>query len=292
MKNMRIILFSNPPLALPILEELERANILPTLLVTMPDSQGRRGSGTIPAVTKEWAMERDIDCLQPESIDDEILQDILFNSEWDLGIVASYGHIIPSNILSLPKHGFLNIHPSLLPKYRGASPIRSIILKNDKDAVGVTIISMDEKMDHGPIVAQAKVEMEEWPLKATLLEDLLAREGGKLLAEIIPEWSEGKIVPVEQEHSKASFTTKLAKEDGLLNLSDNAYQNYLKFCALEGWPGVYFFENRNSKQVRIKITDAKFVHTKGSAPDVGEFRVLRITPEGKREMLYRDFKTN
>jgi methionyl-tRNA formyltransferase len=277
----RFVFFGNPPLALPVLDELEKSGISPALLVTMPDPKERRGSDTTIAITKEWADKKGIDCIQPESIDDEILHDALCNSEWDVFVIASYGHIIPAYILDMPKYGALNIHPSLLPKYRGASPVRSIILDDNKNAIGVTIIKMDEKMDHGPIIAQASVQLEEWPQTALLLEELLAREGGKLLAEVLQQWIGGKIEPEEQEHDKASYTKKIIKEDGLIDLSEGAYTNYLKFCAFAGWPGVYFFMEKNGKRMRVKITDAEF--------DKGEFRVLRVIPEGKREMDYGDF---
>jgi methionyl-tRNA formyltransferase len=279
--TMRFVFFGNPPLALPVLVELERASITPAIVVTMSDPKERRGSGITTALTKEWADERGVDCLQPESIDDEDLQAALCNSEWDVFVVASYGHILPADILDMPRYGALNIHPSLLPKYRGASPVRSMILNDDKDAAGITIIQMDERMDHGPIIAQASVTLEEWPVRATLLENLLAQEGGKLLAEVLPQWIKRKIDSVEQEHGNASYTKKITKEDGLIDLSDDAYKNYLKFCAFAGWPGVYFFTEKNGKKVRVKITDAELA--------LGEFRVLRVIPEGKREVDYDQF---
>ncbi len=228
-----------------------------------------------------WAEERNIDVLQPEKLDaTDAEAEILLNSEWDLFIVAGYGKFLPSNLLSIPKYGTLNVHPSLLPKFRGPSPIETQIL-NDAKEVGVSIILLDEEVDHGPILAQAAITPEPWPFKRSMLEDLLWHEGGKLLAEAIPLLVEGSLPAEPQNHTEATFTEKLKKEDGLVDLEGDAYQNYLKFCAYEGWPGTYFFTKRGDKETRVKIIDATY--------DNEMFTPTRVIPEGKKEMAYEDF---
>ncbi len=283
MKNLKIVFFGSPPLAQITLKELKEAGILPVLIVTMPDaSEGRRGEA-LPAPIRLWAEAEGIDLLQPTDINDEALQDALRNTEWDLFVVASYGMIIPADILDLPKHGVLNVHPSLLPKYRGTSPFVSQILADDPEC-GVSIMLLDEKMDHGPILAQGRIliEPEDWPIDAHTLGELLAHEGGALLAETIYKWVDGEITPEEQDHSKATYTKKVSKEDGLLDLSGDPRQNYLKIAAYIGWPGTYFFaEKKNGSKIRVKVADAEFEH--------GELRITKVIPEGKKEMAYEDF---
>jgi methionyl-tRNA formyltransferase len=279
MEKPRIVFFGTPQFSAQILNELEEKGIVPTLIVASPDKPKGRKLVMTPPETKVWAEARGIDVLQPAKITDEFI-DELGNTEWDLFIVASYGKILPQRLLDLPKKGVLNVHPSLLPRLRGASPIRSAILEDEKET-GVTIMLIDAEMDHGPIVAQARVEVEAWPPKASLLEALLAHTGGELLAEVIPLWLLGKITPEEQDHDKATFTKKIKKEDALIDLSADAYQNLLKIKAYDGWPEAYFITQRNGKDIRVKIIDAELVD--------GKLVPTRVVPEGKKEMDYKDF---
>lgn len=281
--QLRTVFFGSPPLALETLDALKEASLLPTLIVTMPDApEGRRGA-VVTAPVKEWAKKEGVDVLQPASIDDEELQEALRNTEWDLFIVAAYGMIIPKEMLDLPKHGVLNMHPSLLPKYRGVSPFISQILADDPTC-GVSIILLDEKMDHGPILAQSRIviEDEDWPPTGEVLGKLLAEAGGELLAETIRPWVRGEITPEDQDHSKATFTKKFSKSDGELDLDGDRRANYLKICAFTPWPGTYFFVKRkDGNSIRVKVTDAEFENN--------ELTITRVIPEGKKEMGYDDF---
>jgi len=272
-----IVFFGTPQFAVWTLNALEASGVLPTIIVTVPDKPAGRGLEIVAPPVKEWAYERDIPVLQPESLRTENeATDLLKNSEWDLFVVSAYGKILPKEMLALPHKGVLNIHPSLLPKFRGASPIESQILADEKNT-GVTIMQVDEEMDHGPIVAQASVTPEEWPLKAALLEEMLATIGGELLAETIPAWLNGTLTPEPQQHELATYTKKIEKADGEILLSDDGYQNYLKYCAYDVWPGIFFFHNNK----RIKITDAEFKN--------GTFTPLKVIPEGKKETEYETF---
>ena len=276
--SLRIAFFGTPDFATYVLDELVDAGLQPDLVVTVPDKPAGRGLVPQASPVKEWALEHETDLLQPEKLNaSDPEADMILNSEWDLFIVAGYGKLLPKEMLTLPRNGVLNVHPSLLPKYRGPSPIEAQILDDVKE-VGVSIILLDEEMDHGPVLAQASVSPEPWPFKRSELEDLLWHEGGALLAEVIPQHVSGELKPVEQHHADATFTKKLTKEDGLLELTDDGYKNYLKFCALEGWPGTYFFAERNGTKVRMKITDAKYEN--------GAFTPLKVVPEGKKEMDY------
>jgi methionyl-tRNA formyltransferase len=279
--DLRIGFFGTPHFAVYVLEELEKANITPSLLITVPDKPADRGLELRASPVKEWALEKECDLIQPEKLDASDPEgEMMLNSEWDLFIVAGYGKFLPKDLLALPAHGTVNVHPSLLPKFRGPSPIESQILADSRE-VGVSVILLDEETDHGPILAQAAITPEPWPFRRSDLENLLWHEGGTLLAETIPSWLNGEITPEPQKHENATFTPKLKKEDGLLDLAGDGYQNYLKFCAYEGWPGTYFFMERGGKKVRVKIADAAY--------EDGKFIPARVIPEGKKEMSYQDF---
>lgn len=279
-----IAFFGTPHLAVWVLEELEDAGITPDLIVTAPDRPAGRKLVLTPPAVKVWADTRDLPTLQPASLKDRAEVPELANTEWDLFIVAAYNIILPQWVLDLPKKGVLNIHPSLLPKLRGPSPIRSAILGDARDAVGVSVMLLDNQVDHGPIVAQARVELPEWPVRGAVLDELLFREGGRLLAEALPLWLKGEITPEEQDHTQATYSRKFVKTDGELDLAGDAYQNYLKYCAMDGWPGTFFFIEQEGVRTRVKITEATYTD--------GVFKILAVIPEGKKEMPYEVFAQN
>lgn len=274
-----IAFFGTSYFSVRILENLEKKGLLPSLIVTAPDTPQGRNLILTPPPVKTYSMEHNIQVIQPDTLQN-IPQEIL-SQHWDLFIVVSYGRILPRALIEIPERGTLNVHPSLLPKFRGASPIQSAIL-NDEKETGVTIILLDEQIDHGPIVAQASTLIEDWPPRLELLEELLADVGGKLLTETILPWLNGDITVEEQEHDKATYTEKIKKKDGLINLKDNPYQNFLKIRSFGVWPGTYFFADRGEKQVRVKIVDALY--------DKEKLIIKRVIPEGKKEMNYVDFK--
>ncbi len=194
----------------------------------------------------------------------------------DYFIVASFGKIIPQSVLGLPKYGCINVHPSLLPLYRGPSPIQNQILNADE--TGVTIIKMDEKMDHGPILAQEKVAVEPWPDHYDAVEEKLARAGGELLVRVLDDMPEA----MAQNDSQATIVKMIRKEDGLLDLNDSVEVNYRKVLAYSTWPGAYFFHKRkDGKEIRVIVKDAKIGD--------GKLEILSVIPAGKREMLWADF---
>ncbi len=249
MKNkIRFAFFGTRPLADDVLSELAKVGLVPEKIVT-----------ALP--TKELIKE-------------------LGDSKWDVFVVASYGAILPKEILEMPKRGVVNVHPSLLPRLRGPSPIRSAIL-NDEKHTGVSIMLLDEEMDHGPIIAQKKVAVPEWPPHGKNLDTLLAREGGLLLAEFLMLWVDKKIQASPQNHDLATYCSFFKKEDGLLDLSADAYQNLLKIRAFEGWPVTYAFFERAGKKIRVAILGAHIEGTK--------LILDTVKPEGKKEMPYAEF---
>ena len=165
----------------------------------------------------------------------------------DLAVIAAYGKILPKEILDIPSYGFINIHPSLLPKYRGASPIQYTILKGDKET-GVTIMEIDEKMDHGPILEKSEIQISKSETYETLSKKL-AKLGAELLIKIIPDYVLGKIKPVEQNHLKATYTKIIKKEDGKINWSKSAEEIERMTRAYYPWPSAY---------AKLKIKSEKF----------------------------------
>ncbi len=200
--------------------------------------------------------------------------------EPDVFVVASFGKILPKELIELPKYQTLNVHPSLLPELRGPAPIQNLIL--GKGEVGITIMRMDEKMDHGPIVAQEKVAIEPWPDHYDVVEEKLGRAGGRLLSDTLVAWVEGLAGESAQDEAKATFVKMIKKEDGLLDLNDEAEKNLRKVLAYSTWPGAYFFFKRKTgEEVRIVVRDAEIREDK--------FHPLRVVPAGKKEMLWDDF---
>ncbi len=302
-KKIKFAFFGSSRLSAIVLDELERAGFVPTCIVTTPDKPKGRKLAIAPNIVKDWATRKDIPVYDPPKLDHDFIEK-LKAEHCDLFVVASYGKIIPQAVIDLPAHKILNIHPSLLPKYRGPSPLPSAMLDDEKKT-GVTIIRLDAEMDHGPIVAHEEVVVDAWPTYEDF-EEMMARRGARLLARILPDWVGGKIKEVEQDHSKATYTKKIVKEDGLIDVVDlasntpreRAYAAFRKIQAFHAWPQVYFFVerggradrqtgNEQSKKVRVKITGASF--DEKAAPGHSGLIIEKVIPEGKKEMSYQDF---
>lgn len=270
--------FGTPKFSVDVLNALEKNGLLPALVVTAPDKPQGRGLELKPSAAKVWALERGIDVVTPATLKDEAFVAELQNTDWDVFVVAAYAKLIPKNILDIPRRGCLNVHPSLLPKFRGPSPAISAILADER-ATGVSIMEMDEKMDAGPVVAQAKVELEEeaWPPKGSDFEELLATEGGNLLAEVLPLWIEGKVDAEPQDEARATFTRKFSDQDSLVDIQGDAHEALLKIRAFDKNPRAHFIQNGK----RVIITEAHIEN---------DSLVLdKVIPEGKKEMPYSEF---
>jgi methionyl-tRNA formyltransferase len=277
---MRFVYFGTPDFSRIILDELLARGLTPSLIVTAPDKPKGRHLEMAPSDVRVWAKAHTIPVITPASIDDEVIGR-LRTEDADLFVVAAYGKILPERLLAISKHGTLNVHPSLLPKFRGASPIESAILSSETET-GVSIMLLDALMDHGPVLAQKVVRVSPWPPKGSVLTGLLAHEGGTLLAEVMPLWVKGAATPTPQEHSKATFTTKIKKGDGEIDPKSDPAGAYKKIQAFDEWPGAFFFVARkNGERVRVVVKDA-------SCTD-GVLTVTRVVPEGKKEMPYEDF---
>ena len=304
MSKSNFIFFGTPEVASKTLQILKENGFLPSLIITSPDRpQGRKMIITPPPV-KMWAIENNIPYLQPEDLrggrnvvfesvaetgkpsmanfQQKIMRDFKNNIPPELAIIVAYGKIIPENIINMPKLGSINIHYSLLPKYRGASPVESAIL-NSEIKTGVSIQQMEYKMDSGAVLACEETNI--LPDETTPeLRKRLIQIGGELLVKILPKILNGKIKAIPQKEEDATFCKKIKKSDGEINLKNEPIKNYNKFRAYAEWPRTFFFENGK----RIIITDALL--------EDGYFSIKRVLPESKKEIAYQEFlktrKTN
>ncbi len=286
-KEIKFVYFGGEPLGVPVLEELKAEGFVPSLIVASPDRKSGRGQKLTPPPVKVWAEENNIPVWQPEKFDQSKMSEgPLSQEDWDVFIVVAYNHILPKWLIDLPKHDTLNVHPSLLPLLRGASPIRSAILRDMKDEIGVTVMQLDEKMDHGPIVAQDRLQIsaDEWPVQGQKLDEGLARQGGRLLAASLPGYLSSALTPREQEHEYATYCSRFNKDDGKLELDPHnlptgseAYQILLKIYGLMDAPGTFFIHEGK----RIKIKDAKITD--------GALDIISVVPEGKGETDFKNY---
>ena len=305
---LKFVFWGTPEVASNTLEILKESGYLPSLIVTAPDRPKGRKMIITPPPVKVWAIENKIPYLQPEKLDQKEIWDVLrtfgrsdgdgqkksstedFRGEQnipDFFLVVAYGKILPKEILNIPKLGSINIHYSLLPKYRGASPVESAIL-NGETETGVSIQKMEYKMDSGPIIASEKTAI--LPDEKTPdLRKRLIKIGGDLLVKLLKTSSflpliKGEVLEAEgvfkftkQDENFATFCKKIKKEDGLIDLNDNPVKNYNKFRAYAVWPRTFFFKENK----RIIITDAKLENR--------IFKILKVLPEGKKEITLQEF---
>lgn len=307
MQKLNFIFWGTGPVAESVLYALYKANYIPSLVITKPDSLVGRHQISTPPQIKKWCEMKNIPVYQPEKVELKNLQNSNTKSplleSYDLSIVASYGNIIPEHILNVPKLGFLNVHPSTLPLYRGPSPIQSALLNGDK-VIGVSIMKLDKEMDHGPILIQSKIENKIIDT-AQSLELLSGQLGGELLIQILPHYINGNINLIEQDHSKATICKFLEKSQGEIQVKMNLNHTdhhggkddfeiiKNKYRALYPWPGIYFyFEHKTknkegveeSKKIRVKITKLNLMGT-----NLDEC-IEKVIPEGKSEITWEDFK--
>ncbi len=274
-KNLSFAFFGTPELVVPILDTLVSNGYVPKVVITTPDRpQGRKMTIT-PPPAKVWALAYNIPVLQPEKLDSEFLAKMSrFNL--DIGLVVAYGKIIPQTLIDSFSKGIINVHYSLLPKYRGATPVEAAILYGDTET-GVSIQQMQFKLDAGPILNKRKTEIGENETGIELRNRLNEMAKGMLI-ETLGEIESETVKPIIQDESLVTLCKKIEKEDGEIKLSDDPKKNYLKYRAYFGWPGVFFFDEN---KMRVKITEAEFSN--------GKFKIIKVVPEGKKEMPYGAF---
>ena len=310
---MRIVFFGTPEYVLPVLEKLNKSfrtkGISPVVAVVTqgPKPAGRKKLLAYSPVDN-WAHKRNAKINNP-SAKIEILHSAKElksqGVQADIGILAAYGEIIPSDVLKMFPLGILNIHPSLLPKFRGASPVQATIATEEQ--AGATIIKLDEEMDHGPIVAQFKDETLATDTTETLRDRLFAR-ATDVLVELLPAYISGKITPKEQDHTSATYTKLITKQDGFIpwgaigatfkgrtfkgefelsfiknfstSYSPNTIHRFVR--AMHPWPGIWTEVDIKSQKTRLKILKTHL--------DNEKLVIDEVQLEGKKPVTWKQFK--
>ncbi|RDV83452.1 methionyl-tRNA formyltransferase [Ammonifex thiophilus] len=268
---MRLVFMGTPAFAIPSLEALTRAGHELVLVVTQPDRPKGRGGKLTPPPVKEWALRYGLPCLQPVRLKDPAFLAALREAEPEVIVVVAYGKILPPEVLNLPPRGCINLHASLLPKYRGAAPIQHALLSGEKET-GVTTILMDEGMDTGDILLQESLVVGEEENFGSL-HDRLAQLGAELLCRTLSLWKEGKIKPKPQDHSQATYAPPLRSEDEIIRWEEPAEKIKNLVRALDPAPGARtFWQGKVLKIWRARALTGPF----GGVP--GE--VLALAPEG------------
>ncbi len=302
--TLRIVFMGTAELACFSLKALagdSRFNVI--AVVTQPDRPKGRQLRLLPSPVKQTALELDLPVLQPQRArSPEFLQE-LKSLQPDLIVVAAYGQILPQALLDLPSFGCLNVHTSLLPKYRGAAPIQWAILDGESET-GVTIMKMDSGLDTGDILTQ-----ETTPISATdnsqTLHDRLARMGAQLLSDTIPAYVSGGITPRKQPAQDASYARKISREDGRIDWQQPAEVIWRRIRAFTPWPGAFAFQENKTEKRLLKIWEAEPVPSNsGAVPGIileadksgivvacgsDAVRILALQREGGRRLSAGEF---
>ncbi|TSD05144.1 MAG: methionyl-tRNA formyltransferase [Parcubacteria group bacterium Greene0714_36] len=302
--NIDILFFGTSRFAVPVLEALVTHGYRIAGVVTRPDERAGRKCLLTPPPVKVTAVAHGIPVFQPKKLD---VRDFTEGKipQADVFIVVAYGKIIPKAILDMPRLGALNIHPSLLPRWRGPAPIQYAILHGDAET-GVTIMQMDEEMDHGPILASSKFQVLNSKFVYKELYDILARMGAELLLETLPRWLKGNITPIPQDESGATYSKILMRGDGRIDWKKSAREIERMTRAFHPWPGAWTIWTRDGTPLRVRIEEADAIDAppqKGSAGHVwrdaghpllvrtgdGSLVIKKIGAEGRRVLGAEDF---
>lgn len=297
---MNIVFMGTPDFALPALDAIDASGHSLLAVVTQPDRPKGRGQKMAYSPVKEWALKKGVPVLQPSKARSAAFVEELGALAPDLIVTAAYGQILPKAILDIPPKGCINVHASLLPCYRGASPIQQALM-DGCERTGVTIMYMDESMDTGDILLQKAVDIGE-DMTCEALHDRLSALGGECVARILPEFEKGKPVGTPQAHGQASYCAKINKDMGLIDWRQDADCIRRMVCALTPWPGACA---RSEDQMLKVLSVALCEDGKGYAPgDVytfnekegirvkcgkGSLRITRIQAPGKRPMDDTEF---
>lgn len=253
---MKIVYFGTPVFSIPFLELLHKEPDIEVIsVVTQPDKPSGRGQSLHPSPVKEWALTQNLPIYTPSTLKNADVQQHLASLEADVFIVVAYGKLIPADVLSIPPHGCLNVHPSLLPRFRGPAPIQAPILAGDPET-GVSIMLLDEGMDTGPLLATERVSIDAHETALSLTEKLI-QMGAPLLVRSLKRFVAGHITPLPQDDTHATVTSLIKKEDGHINWSTPADIIERTIRAYLPWPGAWTIWERNGTDLRLVIRRAR-----------------------------------
>ncbi|MBT3922747.1 MAG: methionyl-tRNA formyltransferase [Nitrospina sp.] len=296
---MNILFMGTPEFALPTLKALHHSSHSLLAVITQPDKPKGRGQKLLVSPIKQYALDFNLPILQPKTVNDPEFIGSLQKNQPDIIIVIAFGQILSENFLKIPKQFCINLHSSLLPKYRGAAPIHRSILNGDT-RTGVTSMIMDKGMDTGDILLMKETPIHESD-NAQTLHDNLSEMGGVLVLETLKRLEENTLLPTPQDHSKATYAPKLKKEEGLVKWDQPATTLLNQVRGLTPWPGTYTLLNKKRLRIlKVQVTEG--------TPDDSPGRVERITdagievgtgqdrliitelqPEGKKSMSAKSF---
>jgi len=234
---VNIVFFGTPSFAVPALEAILNSEHSVVVVVTQPDRHRGRGQRLSASPIKEAALKSNLPVLQPTKLNDDGFLDELASLRPDLGIVVAYGRFLPNRLLELPPLGTINIHASLLPKYRGAAPIQRALMAGETET-GITIIKLIQKMDAGPMLQQQVIPVTHDDTTETV-EPRLAKLGASLLISCVNDLSHGDIAQQNQDESKVTFAPRITKEDGQIHWTNSAEQIHNQIRSLHPWPHAY-----------------------------------------------------
>jgi len=291
-----------PEFAVPSLAALLRSSYQVVAAYTQPDKKAGRGQSVAFSPVKQLALSQGLEVVQPDSLKVAGTVEKLASFAPDLMVVAAFGQILPPEILALPKFGCLNVHPSLLPRYRGASPIATAILQGD-EITGVTIMLLDVGLDSGPILSQREVSISADDTTGSLAVKL-AQAGAQLLMETLPLWIDVRIQAQPQEESRASYSKVITKGDGEMDWRLPALDLWRRVRAFDPWPGCYawwrgkrlkfgkvvpLYGEKSGEPGKVIALSPPAPATVGVETGDGVLGLLRVQLEGKHEMSAEEF---
>ncbi len=296
---MKIVFMGTPDFSVETLKQILAAGHEVSLVVTQPDRPRGRGKKPSFSPVKEYATEQNIPCFQPEKIRDESCMEILQKEQADIFVVVAFGQILPQRILDIPKYGCMNVHASLLPKYRGAAPIQWSVINGDAET-GVTTMRMDAGMDTGDILLQERIAIAPDETGGSLF-DKLAVAGGALCVKTLSRIADGTIESIPQDHEAATYTRMISKQDGEIDFTLPAERIECLIRGMNPWPSA--FTRIGNKMLKIWEADViaqNDAHQPGEIFDVtkdafcvaagdGALKILSLQLEGKKRMNTADF---
>lgn len=281
---MKVVFMGTPDFAAPALESIIKAGHQVILAVTQPDRPKGRSKELIPCPVKEMALKYNIPVFQPEKIKEPEAVEELKKYQADIFVVAAFGQILSKEILDMPRLGCVNIHASLLPKYRGAAPIQWAVIDGEEET-GVTIMKMDVGLDTGDILIQEKIRLDVKETGASLF-DRLSELGSSLIVKALPLIEEGKLIPVKQDEDKSSYAKMLKKELGVIDFNKDAVVIERLVRGLNSWPSA--FTSLNGKTLKIWDCDViKADNAKALCSEYDKYSVGTIVYAGKNETIVK-----
>lgn len=301
MNARRIIFAGTPEFAKESLEALVNAGMAPVAVLTQPDRPAGRGKKLTVSPVKEYALEKSIDVLQPESLRDDAAVAQIEALDADVMIVAAYGLLLPQDVLDLPRAGCINVHASLLPRWRGAAPIQAAILAGDEQT-GVCLMSMTAGLDCGPVFVSESIDIEA-DENAGTLHDRLAVAGGKLLVENLPKILDGALQAVAQDAAQASYADKIKTNDACLDWQRPAAELERMVRAYNPVPGAFFMLDddrikcwRATLDASVDAPPGEIVASDASGVVIacgdGALRLLELQRAGKNRVNAAQFSAN